>query len=280
MQLQLKDRSLDLTHPIVMGVLNITPDSFSDGGRYLSLEAALGHARALVTEGALIVDVGGESTRPGAAAVDEQEELDRVIPVVEVLARDLDCIISIDTMKPAVMEAACAAGALIINDVNALRAAGAVQVAQRHQAGVCLMHMQGEPRSMQQAPEYSDVVAEVSQFLASRVDHCVDAGITRDRIILDPGIGFGKTLDHNLSLLANLDQLMPLACPLLIGVSRKSMFKALLDLPVDQRLSPALAMAALAVWQGAAIVRAHDVRATVEALAVAAAMRQKRRAHL
>jgi dihydropteroate synthase len=280
MQLQLKDKCLDLTCPVVMGVLNVTPDSFSDGGLHLALQAALGRARDMVAEGAVIIDVGGESTRPGAAPVAEQEELDRVIPVVEALAREFDCVISVDTMKPAVMDAACNAGARIINDVQALRAPGAVEVARRQLAAVCLMHMQGEPRSMQQAPEYEDVLAEVSQFLASRVGHCVDAGIARNRIVLDPGIGFGKTLDHNLSLLANLDQLLPLGCPLLIGVSRKSMFKALLGLPLEQRINPALAVAALAVWQGAAIVRAHDVRATVEALTVAAAMRQKRRAHL
>ena len=275
--LQLPTRTLDLSVPVVMGVLNLTPDSFSDGGQHASLQAALVRARQMVEEGARIIDVGGESTRPGAQSVPEQEELDRVIPVIEAIHRELDAVISVDSMKPAVMIAACAAGAELINDVRALRAAGALEAARHTGAAVCLMHMQGEPRSMQQQPEYQDVVAEVVQFLGARIKACEQAGIPRQKILLDPGIGFGKNLDHNLALLANLDQLATLGCPLLIGVSRKSMFQHLLDAPVAQRLHGSLAAAALAVWQAAAIVRAHDVRATVETLKVASAIRQQRR---
>ncbi|PTU32508.1 dihydropteroate synthase [Stenotrophobium rhamnosiphilum] len=261
-----------------MGVLNVTPDSFSDGGQYLNLDAAIARAREMVGEGAAIIDIGGESTRPGAQPVSEQEEIARVVPVIECLSRELDCVISIDTLKPAVMEAACAAGASMINDVNALQAPGAIEIASRYEVAVCLMHMQGEPLTMQSAPHYDDVLTEVRDFLTSRVSACIGAGISPDRIVVDPGIGFGKTLPHNLELLANLEWFEALNCPLLIGVSRKSMFKALLDVSVDQRLNAALSAAAIAVWQGAAIVRAHDVRATAEALLVAAALRDKRRA--
>lgn len=278
MQLKLKNSTLDLSNPVVMGVLNVTPDSFSDGGQYLNLDAAVARAREMVGEGAAIIDIGGESTRPGAQPVSERDEIARVVPVIERLLRELDCVLSIDTLKPAVMEAACAAGAGMINDVNALRAPGALEIAQRYDAAVCLMHMQGEPRSMQDAPHYADVVAEVQSFLADRVSACIAAGISPQRIVIDPGVGFGKTLQHNLELLANLEQFHSLNCPLLIGVSRKSMFKALLDASVDQRLSGALSTAAIAVWQGAVIVRAHDVRATAEAIKVAAALRDKRRA--
>lgn len=262
-----------------MGVLNVTPDSFSDGGQYVSVEAAVARAREMVGEGAVIIDVGGESTRPGAQAVGEQEEIDRVSPVIERIARELDCTISIDTLKPKVMDAACAAGAGLINDVNALRTAGALEIARKHQAAVCLMHMQGEPGTMQDAPKYGDVVREVRDFLAARIDACITAGLSPAQILIDPGIGFGKTLEHNLELLSNLDVFAELNCPLLIGVSRKSMFKALLGAALDQRLNGALSIASIAVWQGAAIVRAHDVRATVEAIQVAVALHEKRRAH-
>ena len=262
-----------------MGVLNVTPDSFSDGGRYLDVDAALTRAREMVGEGAVIIDVGGESTRPGAKPVDEQEEIDRVVPVIERISRELECIVSIDTLKPAVMDAACAVGAGLINDVNALRATGAIDVARKHQAAVCLMHMRGEPGTMQDAPHYTDVVGEVHDFLAERIRACVAAGVQASQILVDPGIGFGKTLVHNLELLSNLDAFAGLNCPLLVGVSRKSMFKALLGAAVDQRLSGALSTASIAVWQGAAIVRAHDVRATAEAIHVAAALREKRSAH-
>jgi dihydropteroate synthase len=279
MQLKLKNSTLNLSKSVVMGVLNVTPDSFSDGGQYVSVEAAVARAREMVGEGAVIIDVGGESTRPGAQAVGEQEEIDRVSPVIERIARELDCTISIDTLKPKVMDAACAAGAGLINDVNALRTAGALEIARKHQAAVCLMHMQGEPGTMQDAPKYGDVVREVRDFLAARIDACITAGLSPAQILIDPGIGFGKTLEHNLELLSNLDVFAELNCPLLIGVSRKSMFKALLGAALDQRLNGALSIASIAVWQGAAIVRAHDVRATVEAIQVAVALHEKRRAH-
>ncbi|MEW6167850.1 MAG: dihydropteroate synthase [Pseudomonadota bacterium] len=262
--------------PCVMGVLNVTPDSFSDGGRYRERDAAVAHALQLVAEGAAIVDIGGESTRPGAAPVAEQEELDRVVPVIEALRARSDVVISIDTMKPAVMRAACAAGAEIVNDVGALTAPGAIEAVREAGAAVCLMHMQGEPRTMQAAPHYADVVAEVRAFLLERLQACTKAGIDDNRIVVDPGIGFGKTLEHNLSLLANLRALAVGGRPLLIGVSRKSMFGRLLGREVGERLAGGLAAAALAVWQGAAIVRAHDVAATVDAVRTAHAIRVKR----
>jgi dihydropteroate synthase len=264
--LQLPNRTLDLGEPLVMGVLNVTPDSFSDGGRHAGIEAAVDRARAMLAEGAAIIDVGGESTRPGAAPVSEQEELERVVPVIERIHRELDCVVSVDTMKPAVMDAACAAGAELINDVYALRAPGAIEIASRHRAAVCLMHMLGQPRDMQQDPQYRDVVGEVGDFLAQRARECEAGGIAPDSILLDPGIGFGKTDAHNLRLIARLDVFAALGKPLLIGVSRKSMFGRLLGLPVDARLHPALATAAVAVWQGARIVRTHDVAATAEAV--------------
>ena len=260
-----------------MGVLNVTPDSFSDGGLHLAPGQALQHARTMLEEGAAIIDIGGESTRPGAHPVGEHEELDRVLPVIEACVRELDCAISIDTAKPAVMRAACAAGAHLINDVGALQAGGALAVARDSGAAICLMHMQGEPRTMQSAPSYGDVAAEVGAFLRARIAACVEAGIARERLVIDPGFGFGKTLDHNLELLARLGELRSLQAPLLVGLSRKSMFKQLLGLDPDQRLHASLAAATLAVWQGAVIVRAHDVRATVEALSVAAAVARFRR---
>jgi dihydropteroate synthase len=276
MQLQLKTRVLDLGRPVVMGVLNVTPDSFSDGGRYTQLEAALVQARQMLAEGAAIIDVGGESTRPGAATVSTREELDRVLPVIERLQQETGCLISIDTMKPEVMDAACAAGADMINDVKALQAPGGIEVAKRHGVAVCLMHMQGEPRTMQQAPHYGDVLQEVFDFLAGRVEACVQAGIGRERLVADPGFGFGKTLEHNLQLLANLGRFMELGVPLLVGLSRKSMFGQLLDRPVDDRLAAGVAAAALAAWQGAHIVRTHDVRATMDTLRLTAAARKQR----
>ena len=266
MNLQLPTRSLPLDPPVVMGILNVTPDSFSDGGRHAGLEPALRRAREMVAEGAAIIDVGGESTRPGAAPVGEQEELERVVPVIERIRRELDCVVSVDSMKPAVMDAACAAGAELINDVYALRAPGAIEVAARHRAAVCLMHMLGEPRSMQDDPRYGDVVGEVGAFLAQRAEACVAGGVAREAILLDPGIGFGKTDAHNLRLLGRLDALAAPGLPLLLGVSRKSLFGRLLGLPVQQRLGPGLAVAALAVWQGVRVLRTHDVAATVQAV--------------
>ena len=254
-----------------MGVLNVTPDSFSDGGRFADPAAALLQARTMVGEGAGILDVGGESTRPGAQPVTEAQELERVLPVIERIRAELDVVISIDTMKPGVMRAACGAGAELINDVMALRAPGALEAARATGAAVCLMHMQGEPRTMQQAPAYVDVVREVRGFLGQRVAACLAAGIARDQLVLDPGFGFGKTLEHNLQLLGAVTELAELGLPVLVGVSRKAMFGQLLGRPVGERAAGGIAAAALAAWQGARIVRTHDVRATMDALKVTAA---------
>ncbi|ULQ45827.1 dihydropteroate synthase [Flagellatimonas centrodinii] len=262
-----------LGRPQVMGVLNVTPDSFSDGGAFNSVEAACQRAQIMVSEGVDIIDVGGESSRPGAEIVGDAEELARVIPVIRALRSRFAVPISIDTTKPVVMQAACAAGASMINDVNALRSPGAIEAARDSGAMVCLMHRQGTPASMQLAPHYDDVVADVTAFLRERVAACMSAGIDADRLVLDPGIGFGKNLEHNLALLAALRPLCADRHPVLIGVSRKSMFGALLGRTVDQRLAASLAAAAVAVFQGVAIVRAHDIRATVDAVAVAYAIR-------
>jgi dihydropteroate synthase len=274
LKLVCRDKTLDLGSPVVMGVLNVTPDSFSDGGRHFGVDQAVARAREMVAEGAALIDVGGESTRPGAQPVDEAEELRRVMPVIERIA-GLPAVISIDTSKPGVMRAACAAGAGLINDVYALRRLGALETAAASGAAVCLMHMQGEPRTMQADPGYADVVREVGDFLADRRRACLDAGIAPERILLDPGFGFGKTLAHNLSLLARLETLRRLGAPLLIGVSRKSMLGAITGQPTEERLPAGLAAAALAVWQGASIIRTHDVRATVEAVKLATAVRQQ-----
>lgn len=263
-----------------MGILNVTPDSFSDGGRFLSPPAAVARAQHMVEEGAALIDVGGESTRPGAQPVSVQEELDRVMPVIEALHKEIPVPISIDTGKPEVMRAAVAAGAGLINDVRALRAPGALDAAAQLNAQasvpVCLMHMQGDPGTMQQNPHYDDVVAEVCAFLSERVQACVQAGIPRARLLLDPGFGFGKALVHNLRLLAQLDRLTALGLPLLVGLSRKRMIGDLLGAPVEARLHGSLALAVIAAWQGALIIRAHDVRATVEALKVCANVKMVR----
>ena len=264
---------LDLTQPRVMGILNVTPDSFSDGGRFLDREAALRQGRALVAEGADILDIGGESTRPGAAAVSVQEELDRVIPVIEALAAELPVPVSVDTSKPEVMRAAVAAGAGLINDVAALRRPGALAAAAGLGVPVCLMHMQGEPGTMQQDPNYEDVVAEVAAFLAERIAACEAAGMPRERLLVDPGFGFGKTLAHNLALLRGLPRVAALGVPVLAGLSRKSMIGALLGgAPVEGRLHGSVAAAVLAVERGAAVVRVHDVGPTVQALRIVAAV--------
>jgi dihydropteroate synthase len=273
MRLDCAGKVLDLSRPAVMGVLNVTPDSFSDGGRYFQLTDALHRAEAMVEEGAALVDVGGESTRPGAAPVSVQEELDRVLPVVERLARELPVPISVDTSKPEIIREAAHAGAGLINDVRALRLPGALEAAAASGLPVCLMHLRGEPATMQQEPVYADVVAEVHAFLAERVRVCEVAGIPRERILVDPGFGFGKTLDHNLILLRHLNRFTDLAAGVLVGISRKSMIGALLNAPVGARLSGGLAAAAIAFWQGANIIRAHDVRETVQALCVCAAAR-------
>ena len=269
-----RNRTIDLTRPVVMGILNVTPDSFSDGGRYAALDAALARAREMVAEGGAIIDVGGESTRPGAAPVEESVEIARVVPVIEGIAASCDVAISIDTSKPAVMSAAVSAGACIINDVYALRAPGARAAAARAEAGVCLMHMQGEPRTMQDSPHYNDVVAEVMEFLARERSACLDAGISRDAIALDPGFGFGKNLEHNLTLLRELPRFAALHAPLLIGVSRKSVIGKILGKPLNDRLYAGLGLAALAVCGGARIIRTHDVAPTVDAVRSVSAVLQ------
>lgn len=259
-------RALALGRVAIMGVLNITPDSFSDGGLFLAPDAAVAHARRLVEDGADLIDVGGESTRPGAQAVSVPQELDRVIPVIEAIAAEVPVPVSIDTSKPEVMRAAVGAGAGLINDVHALRAPGALEVAAELRVPVCLMHMQGEPRSMQHNPVYAEVVQEVRDFLRGRIEACVRAGIPRERIVVDPGFGFGKTVAHNLELLRRLSEFRLLGCPVLAGLSRKSMIGALLGLAVDQRANASVALALIAVQNGANIVRVHDVRATREAI--------------
>ena len=268
--LRLGDLSLEC--PAVMGVLNTTPDSFSDGGRFTAVSAALSQARRMVEEGADIIDVGGESTRPGAGAVREHEEIDRVLPVIDAIRAELDVPLSIDTSKPGVMRAAVAAGADMINDVRALRVEGALDAAAALQRPVCLMHMQGEPRTMQQDPRYDDVVADVTQFLRERVAECVTAGLGEELLVLDPGFGFGKTPADNVELLANLRQLLIIGRPLLIGVSRKSTLGALTGRAVGQRVPAGLAAAVMAVDRGASIVRVHDVAETVDAMRVARAI--------
>ncbi|MDJ0906785.1 MAG: dihydropteroate synthase [Woeseiaceae bacterium] len=263
---------LSLESPAVMGILNTTPDSFSDGGRFIAPAGALEHAARMSREGAAIIDVGGESTRPGASAVGEQEEIDRVAPVIEAIRENLDVAVSIDTSKPGVMRAAVAAGATMINDVRALRVEGALETAAELQQPVCLMHMQGQPRTMQHDPQYDDVVADVTQFLRDRVAECVRAGLAEDLLMLDPGFGFGKTSTDNIELLANLRQLLDIGRPLLIGISRKSTLGAITGREVDQRVPASVAAAVMAVDRGASIVRAHDVAETVDALRVAAAV--------
>ncbi len=266
--------SLSVPVPAVMGILNVTPDSFSDGGHFDRLDNALRQALQLADDGAAIIDVGGESTRPGADGVSEQQELDRVIPVIEAVRAETDIPISIDTSKARVMRAAVAAGAAMINDVGALRGDGALQAAADLGVAVCLMHMQGEPRTMQLDPSYDDVVADVAAFLDERVAACITAGIDKDHIVVDPGFGFGKTRDHNVELLANLRQLRVRSCPVLVGVSRKSTLGELTGREVGQRMPASVAAAAIAVINGAAIVRAHDVAATVDALEIAHAVNE------
>jgi len=256
-----------------MGVINVTPDSFSDGGRYADSVAAVTHALRMIDEGAGLIDVGGESTRPGAPSVGVETEIERVVPVIEALAARTKIPISIDTSKPAVMTAAVHAGASMINDVRALREPGAMQAAARTDAAICLMHMQGEPRTMQSDPRYSDVVAEVRDFLRERAEACLASGIAKNRLVVDPGIGFGKRLEHNLALLAGLPAVTALGWPVLIGVSRKSMLGTLLGRAVDERVAGGVAMATAAVLAGASIVRTHDVAATVDAVKVAVALR-------
>jgi dihydropteroate synthase len=258
----------DLSSPRVMGVLNVTPDSFSDGGRFVHIDDALRQAGDMVAEGAAIIDIGGESTRPGAAAVPLEQELARVLPVIERLAAAFDVPISIDTSKPEVMRAAVNAGAGMINDVTALSAPGAIAAAAESAVPVCLMHMQGEPRTMQQAPQYDDVVADIMRYLSDRVAACEAGGIAHNRLLVDPGFGFGKTKAHNLAVLNGLATFERLGLPLLVGLSRKSMLGAVTGRTVEERLAASVAAALMAVERGARIVRVHDVAATVDALAL------------
>ncbi|MBJ2243258.1 MULTISPECIES: dihydropteroate synthase [unclassified Pseudomonas] len=257
-------RVLDLAHTHVMGILNVTPDSFSDGGRFSQLDAALRHAAAMVAAGATIIDVGGESTRPGARAVSPVEEMERVAPIVERIHRELDVIISVDTSTPAVMRETARLGAGLINDVRSLQRDGALDAAAATGLPVCLMHMLGEPGTMQDAPHYDHLVEEVTEFLGDRIAQCAAVGIAPERIILDPGFGFAKTLQHNLSLFKHMESLHALGRPLLVGVSRKSMIGMALNRPVGERLYGGLALAALAVAKGARILRVHDVAETVD----------------
>ncbi|MBC7984723.1 MAG: dihydropteroate synthase [Candidatus Obscuribacterales bacterium] len=273
MLLRCGSRTLDLSMPIVMGVLNITPDSFSDGGRWLDPARAIEQALKMIDEGAGVIDIGGESTRPGAAAVSIDEELRRVVPVIEAIAARSAIPISVDTSRPEVIRVATDAGATLINDIRGLRAPGALAAAAATSAAVCVMHMQGEPRTMQTAPTYENVFAEVRQFLTERIAACEQAGIPANRIVVDPGIGFGKRLEHNLELLIRIRELQSFGLPVLIGVSRKSIIGAITGRSVEQRLAGGLAFATAAVLGGASIIRAHDVAATVDAVKVATALR-------
>jgi dihydropteroate synthase len=276
MYLQCGKQQLDLSRPVVMGVVNVTPDSFSDGGRFLEKSRAVDQALKLIEEGAAILDIGGESTRPGAADVSVDEELHRVIPVIEALA-GRGAVISVDTSKPEVMRAAAAAGAGILNDVRALQAPGAMEAAVQAGCAVCLMHMQGEPRTMQANPTYGDVVTEVKAFLLDRAQSCRAAGIPPERISIDPGFGFGKNLQHNAALLRGLDAFGDTGYPLAVGLSRKSMLQKILGRPVGERLYGSLALAVMAALKGARIVRAHDVAATADALKTVSAIQNEGR---
>ncbi len=258
--------------PLVMGILNVTPDSFSDAGRFSRLDAALAHAEAMAAAGAAIIDIGGESTRPGAPPVTEVEEMRRVVPVIEALARRIPCLLSVDTSKPNVMRAAVDAGAGMINDVHALRRPDALATAAGLGVPVCLMHMQGEPASMQVAPAYLDVVAEVRGFLATRIAACEAAGMPRASLLIDPGFGFGKDLSHNLQLLRSLREFTGLGLPVLVGLSRKALIGALTGKPVGDRLHGSVALAAYAALQGVSVIRVHDVGPTVDALRVIGAV--------
>ncbi|WP_421197067.1 dihydropteroate synthase [Aeromonas jandaei] len=268
MQLISKGLSLSLERPHVMGILNVTPDSFSDGGHFNQIERAVAHARQMVADGATLIDIGGESTRPGAPDVSEQEELDRVIPVVERLVSECDVMLSLDTSKAVVMREGCKAGAHLINDVRALLEPGALDAAAEARVPVCLMHMQGQPRTMQVEPHYDDLVGEVRAFFDERIAACLAAGIAREQLLLDPGYGFGKTLVHNYQLLAAQRALLDYGLPLLVGMSRKSMIGNLLNRPVGERLAGSLACALIGMQHGARIIRVHDVRETMDALRV------------
>jgi len=276
MLLRCADKVLDLARPTIMGVLNVTPDSFSDGGLFNQPERALGHALRMVEEGAAIIDVGGESTRPGACAVSPSEELGRVLPVLERLRERTDAVISVDTSKPEVIRAAARAGADLINDVRALREPGALEACAESGCAACLVHMQGEPATMQQRPTYTDLMGEIHAFLMQRVRACRAAGMGTERLVIDPGFGFGKTLAHNLELLRRLPELTGSGLPVLVGLSRKATIATLTGRAASERLYGSLAMAALAAYNGALIIRTHDVAATLDAVKVARAVRGER----
>ncbi|QLU02924.1 dihydropteroate synthase [Klebsiella oxytoca] len=268
MKLVAQGSTLDLSHPHVMGILNVTPDSFSDGGTHNTLVEAVKHANLMINAGATIIDIGGESTRPGAADVSVEEELARVIPTVEAIAQRFEVWISVDTSKPEVIRESARVGAHIINDIRSLTEPGALEAAAETGLPVCLMHMQGQPKTMQDAPKYADVFADVERFFVEHIVRCERAGIAKDKLLLDPGFGFGKTLSHNYELLARLGEFHHFGLPLLVGMSRKSMVGQLLNVGPTERLSGSLACAVIAAMQGAQIIRVHDVKETVEALRV------------
>lgn len=268
MKLYARDSVLDLSHPHVMGILNVTPDSFSDGGRHNELIQALTHANEMINAGATIIDIGGESTRPGAADVSVEQELERVIPVVEAIAQRFEVWISVDTSKPDVIRESARAGAHIINDIRSLQEPGALEAAAATGLPVCLMHMQGEPKTMQQAPHYQDILRDVDDFFVRQIERCEAAGIKKSQLLLDPGFGFGKNLKHNYQLLAHLADYHHFGLPLLVGMSRKSMIGQLLNVGPTQRLTGSIACAVIAAMQGAHVLRVHDVKETVEAMRV------------
>ncbi|MEB8293522.1 dihydropteroate synthase [Klebsiella michiganensis] len=268
MKLVAQGSTLDLSHPHVMGILNVTPDSFSDGGTHNTLVEAVKHANLMINAGATIIDIGGESTRPGAADVSVEEELARVIPTVEAIARRFEVWISVDTSKPEVIRESARVGAHIINDIRSLTEPGALEAAAETGLPVCLMHMQGQPKTMQDAPKYADVFADVERFFIEHIVRCERAGIAKDKLLLDPGFGFGKNLSHNYELLARLGEFHHFGLPLLVGMSRKSMVGQLLNVGPTERLNGSLACAVIAAMQGAQIIRVHDVKETVEALRV------------
>ncbi|APD86190.1 dihydropteroate synthase [Alteromonas sp. Mex14] len=264
--MQFGNKFIDLSKPQVMGILNVTPDSFSDGGKHADVNQALKHALQMVDEGASFIDIGGESTRPGAPEVSLQEELDRTIPVIEAVAKNASCVISIDTSKAEVMREAVSVGAGLINDVRALQEPGALEAASEAGVPVCLMHMQGQPRTMQNNPSYDDVVEDVAQFLLERAKACKASGIAQEKILFDPGYGFGKSLEHNYALVKHLPKLMDLGYPVLVGMSRKSMIGNLLNRKVDERLAGSISLATIVAQMGAQIIRVHDVKETADAV--------------
>ncbi|TDB49153.1 dihydropteroate synthase [Photorhabdus luminescens] len=268
MNLRVRDNVLNLSRPQIMGILNVTPDSFSDGGAHNTLDMALRHAEKMINEGAAIIDIGGESTRPGADEVSEQEEVERVVPVVEALAQRFNIWISVDTSKALVMSESAKAGAHLINDIRALQEPGALESVAKSGLPVCLMHMKGQPRTMQDAPHYENLLSEVKQFFTEQIGRCVMAGIAKDKLVLDPGFGFGKNLAHNYQLLAHLNQFHQFGLPVLAGMSRKSMIGQLLHVPPQERVVGSVACAVIAAMQGAQIIRVHDVKETVQAMQI------------